>query len=290
MNPFALTEPAVRSPKGIIKLAQIPREYARLFIFVSTGILLQSCAELQPVGPTLTSGNEPDTGGAARVTYGPHRLRVMMIGDSLTVGGFGQSMQAYLLRRFGSTQVAVYASCGSSPEDWIRSGPDFVTRCGYREQTPFSSVVYDYNHGRRPRPVLTPKLEDLIPKFPPKIVIVQLGTNWMDAMESPHAGDSARYADILGRFVAAIHSRPNTVPKIIWVTPPDSSRYPRWVQRKVQYLIAAAAGSYHFRTIDSSRLTHYIPGRSGGDGVHYNYAAANEWADKVIKELEPLLH
>jgi len=290
MKLFALKESSVRSPKGITKLAQIPPEYARLFLFVCTGLFLQSCAEFHPMGPTFTSEIESNASAATKITYRSHRLQVLMIGDSLTVGPFGESMQAYLLRRFGSARVAVYASCGSSPEDWIRSGPAFVTKCGYRELTPFSSVVYDFDHGRRPPPVLTPKLEDLIPKFPPKIVIVQLGTNWMDAMQSPRVVECTRYTEILDRFVAAIYSRPDTARKIIWITPPDSSRYPRSVQRKVQNLISAAAESYHFRTIDSSRLTHYIPGKSGGDGVHYNYAAATEWADKVIKELDDLLH
>jgi hypothetical protein len=67
--------------------------------------------------------------------------RVLMVGDSMTVGGFGEAMQDYLLKRFGSGNVALYASCGSSPEHWIRSGPSFVTKCGYREQTPRSSIL-----------------------------------------------------------------------------------------------------------------------------------------------------
>jgi hypothetical protein len=88
--------------------------------------------------------------------------RVLMVGDSMTVGGFGEAMQDYLLRRFGSGNVAVYASCGSSPEHWIRSGPNFVTKCGYREQTPRSSILRDFQNGKQPEPAITPKLEDLV--------------------------------------------------------------------------------------------------------------------------------
>ena len=38
----------------------------------------------------------------------------------------------------------------------------------------------DFVNGRPPRPTLTPKLTKLINKHKPTILIVQLGTNWMD--------------------------------------------------------------------------------------------------------------
>ena len=47
---------------------------------------------------------------------------VLMIGDSLSVGKFGEVVQAHLaLKR----RVAAYASCGSSPEHWLASEPMF---------------------------------------------------------------------------------------------------------------------------------------------------------------------
>lgn len=198
-------------------------------------------------------------------------------------------MHDYLLRRFGSKHVAVYASCGSSPEQWLRSGPDFTTKCGYREQTPQATVLYDFHNGRRPRPFLTPKLEDLVAKYHPKTVIVQLGTNWMDGMSSRRANAKPGYDEILDRFVAAIRSNPNTVQKIIWITPPDSSRYSRAVQTRVKDLITAAAARQSFETIDSSRMTHYVHGKSGSDGVHYNGAAAQDWANRVMRKLDRML-
>jgi hypothetical protein len=32
--------------------------------------------------------------------------------------------------------VAFFASCGSSPENWLQNERVFHTRCGYREKTP----------------------------------------------------------------------------------------------------------------------------------------------------------
>ena len=261
----------------------------RLFLFVSLGILLQSCVEIQQTDGTLTARNTDQFGHASGVAGGKNDLQVLMVGDSLTVGGFGEAMQDYLLRRFGSNNVAIFASCGSSPEHWMRSGRNFITKCGYREQTPRSSILNDFERGKRPQPALTPKLEDLVARFHPKAVIVQLGTNWMDGMRSNPASDQSTYGGILESFVAAIHCKPNTVHEIIWITPPDSSRYSKTVQKRVKNLITAAAERHSFETIDSSRLTHYVRGKSGSDGVHYSGAAAKEWANRVQRELDTML-
>jgi lysophospholipase L1-like esterase len=262
---------------------------ARFFLFVFLAILLQSCAENPQSDRTLTDRNTSESGGDPAFAGSRKALPILMVGDSLTVGGFGEAVEAYLLRRFGSNNVAIFASCGSSPEHWVRSGPDYITKCGYREQTPRSSILYDFERGRRPKRVLTPKLEDLVAKFRPKTVIVQLGTNWMDGMHSSPARDQSTYGEILDRFIAAIHSEPDSVRKIIWITPPDSSRYSKAVQTRVTNLIKTASQRHSFEIIDSSRLTHYVRGHSGSDGVHYNSAAAREWANRVNRELDSLL-
>jgi lysophospholipase L1-like esterase len=261
----------------------------RYFLFVFLAILLQSCAENPQSERTLTDRNTSQLDRDPAFDGSRKGLPILMVGDSLTVGGFGEAVEEYLLRRFGSNNVAIFASCGSSPEHWVRSGPDYITKCGYREQTHRSSILYDFERGRRPRRVLTPKLEDLVAKFRPKTVIVQLGTNWMDGMHSDPARDQSTYGEILDRFVAAIHSEPDTVRRIIWITPPDSSRYSKALQTRVTNLIKTASRRHSFEIIDSSRLTHYVRGQSGSDGVHYNKAAARVWANRVTRELDSML-
>jgi hypothetical protein len=266
-----------------------PYQSVRFFLFVSFAIFLQSWAENAQADRALTDRNTSQLGRDLAAPGNQKALPILMIGDSLTVGGFGEAVEGYLLHRFGSKNVAIFACCGSSPEHWVRSGPDYITKCGYREQTPRSTILYDFERGRRPKRVRTPKLEDLVAKFRPRTVIVQLGTNWMDGMHSNPARDESTYGEILDRFVAAIHSEPNTVRKIIWITPPDSSRYSKTVQRRVTNLIKTASRRHSFEIIDSSRLTHYVRGQSGGDGVHYNRTAAREWANRVTRELDGML-
>jgi hypothetical protein len=243
---------------------------------------------------TTFSGNATGYGSGLRyrgaskyVSMNP--LRVLMIGDSMTVGGFGEAMQAYLLQRFGINKFAVYASCGSSPEHWMRSGPNFITKCGYREQTPSSSILYDSQNGRQPQEAATPKLEDLVARFQPATVIVQLGTNWMDGMAFESAISQSAYSKILDRFVAAVHSEPNAIRGIIWITPPDSSHYSSETQRMTKDLIKNAARRNSFEIIDSESMTHYVPGKSGSDGIHYNSEEAKEWANRVARELDRML-
>ena len=210
--------------------------------------------------------------------------RVLMIGDSLTVGEFGEVMYQYLVALHGSANVALYASCGSSPENWLRDEPPFVTKCGFRQQTPDENDIIDFKNGRPPRHVVTPKVENLVAKFRPDVVIVQLGTNWMDIIASPSRTRQLDYNSILDRFVSAIRSS-RTVSHIIWITPPDSSHFNRRTQRTVERMLRDASDRDHFQTIISSRLTHYIPGKTGGDGIHYNKDAGTDWAHAVARQI-----
>ena len=50
-----------------------------------------------------------------------------------------------------------------------------------------------------------------------------------------------------------------------------------------------AAKKNGYLPIDSRRITHYVRGKTGGDGVHYNKDAAQPWADQVTRKLDRLL-
>ncbi|HVF71909.1 MAG TPA: SGNH/GDSL hydrolase family protein [Chthoniobacterales bacterium] len=203
---------------------------------------------------------------------------VLMIGDSLSVGKFGEVLQAHLaLKR----RVAAYASCGSSPEHWLAGEPDFFTKCGYRERTSTSDIFSDFVNGHAPRASRTPKLADLVRKHKPTILVVQLGTNWMDRNLTDE-----QMNQYLGRFVD--EARRGTVDKIVWIAPPDSARL-RKVQGRVHQLIRRAATRKGFDIIDSRNVTHYVMGKTGGDGIHYNSESSEAWARGIQRELDAKL-
>ena len=206
--------------------------------------------------------------------------RVLMIGDSLSVGPFGRSVQAHLeSRRF---KVAAYASCGSSPEHWLADQPSFSTTCGYRESTaPDREKLVDYVNGRRPPSRITPKLETLIGSHRPNIVIIQLGTNWMDRDLSPE-----KMNEFLDQLM--LRARGGNKRRVIWITPPDSAALAR-VQNRYHALIKNAAKRHGVEIVDSMRMTNYVRGKTGGDGIHYNTASSLDWASKVNRRLDETL-
>jgi len=217
--------------------------------------------------------------------------KVLMIGDSLSVGSFGDRMQDFLVSTFSDAQVGYIAACGSSPEHWLQSEPLFVSKCGYRIKNPkdsSKSQVGRYEDGKAPRQYPVPKIETTLNDWKPDLVIVQLGTNWFDLLaESQSETVIASLDAILDRFAQAVEKSPSH-PKLIWVTPPDCHKF-RKVQSLVTSAIKRAASRNQFRVVDSSKMIHYEPGRSGGDGVHLATASADEWAEKVTKQLRPMI-
>lgn len=223
--------------------------------------------------------------GARQVVTPTSAQRVLMIGDSMTVGDFGEALQEYLIKHCGKGSVAIYASCGSSPEHWLKAEPVFVTRCGYRQYTEGGPIVVDFVGRRPPQPVPTPKLEDLLVKHRPSVVIVQLGTNWMQSISEKPA-EEAKCQSILERFATALRGSPGTVRQVIWITPPDSSHYSNQTMLTVDDLLKSAAKKHAFDRIVSSAMTHYTAGKTGGDGIHYRKEEAVEWAHRVTRELD----
>src|SRR2546423_6470908 len=200
---------------------------------------------------------------------------ILMIGDSLSVGKFGEVIQMHLALKH---RVAAYASCGSSPEHWLAGEPDFVTKCGYRQRTSDSDIFTDWVNGRAPRPTRTPKLADLVRKHKPTILVVQLGTNWMDRNLSDE-----QINEYLNRFVE--EARRGTVEKIVWIAPPDSARL-RKVQGRVHQLLRRAATRKNFDIIDSRNVTHYVMGKTGGGRDHYNNWSAGAGGRALQRDLD----
>jgi hypothetical protein len=202
--------------------------------------------------------------------------KILYVGDSLSVGTFGELLTDYFVRTYSRSNVAFYASCGSSPENWLSDEPVYETKCGYRESVPGKPLIFGDPMRHR-----TPKIEGLLRQFQPTIVFVQQGTNWMDR---PLSDD--KIANILDRFVSVIHR--NAQCKIVWIAPPDSSRF-----RRVQGRIYTLIQQRHRRgdiVIDSRRLTRtYVVGKTGGDGIHYRSEAAAQWAGKIIGIFDEIL-
>jgi lysophospholipase L1-like esterase len=252
-------------------------------VFAIVPISFEPLVYTAPVEGVVPSTNSAPIPSASRpTTIGS----VLLVGDSLSVGPFGDNLVTYFRQKLEPSQFCAYAACGSSPENWLKDAPDFITPCGFRVVTARESWKTDYHNGIKPRRVRTPKLAAIVPKQRPQLVIVQLGTNWMDEFvnASDLSGESKKR--IIRKFIAEIRTKAAPQVQIVWILPPDSSKYSSRIKDAVDRWITDCAKELNFKTINTRGFTdRYIKGKSGSDGVHLNDTAGAQWAGGVIKRL-----
>lgn len=199
--------------------------------------------------------------------------RVLHIGDSHTVGIYGQEMDKHL--RSTGAKVATYGSAGSSPKWWITGQ---TTRSGFfsRDAEEKTTQPAKWND---PHP--TPKLKNLLEQFRPNVVIFSLGANLIQASPATVASQMREIADMAKAYGT----------EIIWVGPPDGreSKKPTSKQNELYQTLEQVAKTYG-DFIDSRPLTEYPA--SGGDGVHYwgkeGSRIAKGWAEDVFQQIQGL--
>lgn len=187
--------------------------------------------------------------------------RVLQIGDSHTVGSFGEELDG-LLRGAGA-QVSTYAASGSSATTWAQGG---TTSSGWIERRADGSVVQPPWNSRQP----VPPLESLIAREKPEVLLVNLGANFRGASE----GELKRQVQSLGEI-----ARKHGV-ELVWVGPPptrEDGSNPSSLKSFDQRM-SALVGPYG-QYVPSQGL---VGGYSGSDGIHYSgsegTARARQWA------------
>ncbi len=186
--------------------------------------------------------------------------KVLMIGDSHSVGAFGQQLDKQL--RGAGAQVETYAASGSSANSWLNGG---TTNSGW---------LAKHQNGTTEQPPWNqahqiPKLQDLIAKNKPDVVIINLGANF-------------RSDPSQARKLAEVCKQAGT--RVIWIGPPKTRQ-------------DGADGGAKLKQFDESMkqalsgLAEYLssadftPNYEGGDGLHYSSGAATNWANGVAKKL-----
>ncbi len=197
--------------------------------------------------------------------------RVLHIGDSHTVGIYGQEMDKHL--RSTGAQVETYGSAGSSPHWWI-SGRN--TRSGFFGRNAAEETT---RPARWNDPHPTPKLKELLERFRPNVVMFSLGANMIH--------NSAENIEQQMRQIADMAKSYGT--DIIWVGPPDGreSKKSTANQNRLYQTLERVAQNYG-DFIDSRPLTEYPA--TGGDGVHYGgkegSRRAKAWAESVFEQIQ----
>lgn len=196
---------------------------------------------------------------------------ILFIGDSHSVGSFGIQEDA-LLRRIPGFRVATYASCGSSPLDWLT---DSMTHCGFF----FKDTD---NKEQRGWDAKTPLLPDLLKTHQPRYTVVELGANMY--------GRPTEWLEKTSRDMAM--AIVNSGSKCIWIGPPNARIQPEPELGRVFEALRTSVGPYCL-LFDSRNHTSYPA--SGGDGIHFNSLGesgqkiAENWALNAYYAFSPVV-
>ena len=183
--------------------------------------------------------------------------RILFIGDSHSVGPFGQELDR-LLRETGAS-VLTRAVCASAPRSWV---------AGTRHHCGFFYRDADGATRRGTKEASTPPLAGLLSQHNAAWTVVQLGGNL-------HGGAPATVKAQVGDLARRVAEAGS---KCLWVGPPNrrdnGGGFDAW------YAAIKEGADPYCVFLDSRPVTPYPP--MGGDGIHYGgpagTATAKAWA------------
>ncbi len=225
-------------------------------------------------------------------------LSVLILGDSLSLCGFGQRLDSRFRKSPQFKSVYTYMTCGTVPLSWLRNGgySNAKTCCGFftieSEDDGSGPIVVEDTYGNRrgtkPKAHPVPKIEDLLDHVKPDILIIQTGTNLFDLFTdgksiNPERHDKALKSHIVP-FMREVLKTHTSLRKIYWIGSPTSGRMTSEIQefvfeRCVRYTAPAAT------VIDSRTLVRYPFTGLQRDHEHFGGADMNRWADRVFERV-----
>ena len=261
--------------------------------FISLSVLIPvTAADNNPAQtPTVPS--------AASDPVSTRPINVLILGDSLSLCGFGKRLDQRFREDPRVNTTFTYMACGTTPLSWLKQKPysNVKTHCGFWEieSVPGSDHPHELQdtYGMRrkysPKAHPVPKLEDLLDTVQPDILIMQTGTNLFDLFSGRKVvrpdRDGASLRNYLIPFVARAIKAPSTLRKIYWVASPTSGRVAPDVQsfvfEQTRDDLQVAATVIDSRTLVSYPYHHMEP-----DKEHFIGADMDQWADGVFDIVE----
>jgi hypothetical protein len=291
-------------------LVTFGRMFSQRLVRLAIGFALGFCLEsLLPVlyseTPTVvpgtasipTNSDNPSsnpTPPAIQAAISPRSLTVLILGDSLSLCGFGKSLDKKFRSDLQVKSTFTYMACGTVPVSWLKQKPfaNAKTYCGLWsiESVPGTAKpkefldTYGMKGGYRPKPHPVPKLEDLLSTIHPDILVMQTGNNILSLFRDGKTVLPARHGPILKSLIAPFITealKAPTLQKIFWVASPTSGRVSKGVQdfvvEQVRSLSTAAV-----TVIDSRQLVAYPYRHMAPDREHFFGAQMDQWAESVF--------
>lgn len=225
------------------------------------------------------------------------KYKVLVLGDSLGLCGFGKSLDSKLRQNDSISVVATYMACGTIPSSWLKIGPysSAKTACGYwsietRAGSPpaESKDTYGMTAGHKPASHPVPKIEALLERYNPDILVMQNGTNLLSLFSDGSTVMPARHdtqlRSHLAPFLKCVTSPSYSLKKIYWVAPPVSGRYSKEAQ---DFLVEKLSlyGSPIWRVMDSRELVNYPYRFPMPDKEHFIGKEMDVWAQKIYEKI-----
>ncbi len=228
-------------------------------------------------------------------------LSVLILGDSMSLDGFGKRLDQKLRDDPHIGQVHTYMACGTHPLSWLKSKPysTIKTYCGFWsiESVPGTArpreVNESANYGSKRVGRFVPKLETLLDTVKPDVVIMQSGNNFFSffndgktIQEELHAKQIKFYVSPFMNYLA---TKSTSVRKLYWVTPPQAGKVTDEIQAFVHDQIQTQTRSLA-TLIDSRTITHFPYKMMSSDKEHFEGQDAYDWADSVFDLVTKDLH
>ena len=219
-------------------------------------------------------------------------LRVLILGDSLSLCGFGKRLDSKFRAEPQVQAVYTYMACGVNPLSWIKEKPyaNVKTHCGFWSiestagQPKDMEDVYGMKPGSVPKPHPVPKVEELLEATHPDILVMQCGTNLFELFANRTTPDSNKDGPLVRKYIAPFFNavrKCQSLRKIYWVSPPTSGRTSNEIQEFVFSQTRACSGDLA-TVIDSRSLVTYPYHMMEPDHEHFLGTDMTQWADRVF--------
>ncbi len=213
----------------------------------------------------LTAAGSPRAGKKAQ--------RVLYLGDSMSMGEFGRCFDEQL--RESGYEVYTYVAGGATPYYWLSRFKPIASDIGYWERTPT-------RNSRRRTVQAVPKIEPLLERHQPNIVVVQTGTNLYAQLRSKRRTKEENITEVerLCRDMAETIASGGR--RVFWITPPKShpERYPEELQTEMAEIMHRAVAPFG-SVFESRDVTTFVDPYPETDGIHYGPTEARLWALQV---------
>jgi hypothetical protein len=296
----------VSSPREIVRVFR--QQFARLLIafalcFCLQYVLANGRAEITSGVPgyvVTRTDFKPTPSSVPPAARQPAKesgsLTVLILGDSLSLCGFGERLDMMFRNDARIKSTYTYMACGTVPASWLKRKPfaNAKTYCGFWsiESVPGAAKprefqdTYGIERGGRPKPHAVPKLEDLLATLQPDILVIQTGnnllSNFRDGKSVVPAQHGPMMKGLIAPFIYEALKPPSSVRKLYWVASPVSGRVSKEVQDFViEQVRSLSAGAV--TVIDSRQLLSYPYQHMAPDREHFFGAQMNQWEEAVFK-------